>query len=76
MQRPPCKNSYIEDIFYFYFLYECICHTLKCIIHILVLLDLLFKIDRGERNSIYEDPTAPLDLEDTIGHVRQESHKI
>jgi hypothetical protein len=43
-QRPLYSNIYIRDIFYFYFLYICICHTLKCIVHILVLLNQLFKV--------------------------------
>jgi hypothetical protein len=42
--RHLCSNTYIRDIFYFYFLYIHICHTLKCIVNILVLLNWLFKL--------------------------------
>jgi hypothetical protein len=38
------SNVYIKDIFIFIFLYKRICHTLKCIIHILILLNQLFKV--------------------------------
>jgi hypothetical protein len=41
-QRPLYTNNYIRDIFYF--LYVHIYCTLKCIVHILVLLNLLFKV--------------------------------
>jgi hypothetical protein len=41
--RPLYSNTYIRDIFYFYFLYIHICHTLKYIVHILVLLNCYLK---------------------------------
>jgi hypothetical protein len=44
ISHPLYINTYIKDIFYFKFLYIHICHTLKCIVHILVLLNLLFKV--------------------------------
>jgi hypothetical protein len=34
----------LETFFIFYFLYIGICHTIKCIVHILVLLNRLFKV--------------------------------
>jgi hypothetical protein len=34
----------LETFLFFIFLYICICHTLKCIVHILVLLNRLFKV--------------------------------
>jgi hypothetical protein len=37
---PLYSNTYIRDIF----LYIRICHSLKCIVHILVLLNRLFKV--------------------------------
>jgi hypothetical protein len=43
-QRPLYSNTHIKDIFKFYFLYIRIYHTLKCIVHILVLLNRLFKV--------------------------------
>jgi hypothetical protein len=42
--RPLYVNIYIRDTFYFLFLYIRICHTFKCIVHILVLLNMLFKV--------------------------------
>jgi hypothetical protein len=55
-QRSLYANTFIRDIFNF--LYICIYHTLKFIVHILVLLNRLFKIfkcidDRLEKLSIY-----------------------
>jgi hypothetical protein len=70
--RPLYSNIYIRDIFYFYFLYICICHTLKYIVHISVLLNRLFKVfkwieDRLEKLYIYiENPTTPLNLENRL----------
>jgi hypothetical protein len=75
-KRLPCENTYIGDIFYFYFLYVCICHTFKYIIHILVLLDLFFKVLKWleERETLYmRIQPRLLDLEGTIGRVRRES---
>jgi hypothetical protein len=43
-QRSLYSNIYIRDIFYFYFLYIRIYHTVKYIVHILVLLNRLFKV--------------------------------
>jgi hypothetical protein len=34
----------LETFFIFYFLHICICHTLKCIVHILILLNRIFKV--------------------------------
>jgi hypothetical protein len=42
--RPLYSNIYIRDIFLFLFFYIRICHTLKYIVHILVLLNRLFKV--------------------------------
>jgi hypothetical protein len=51
-------------IFYFLFLYIRICHTRKCIVHILVLLNWLFKIFKWievvQRNSIYRGSSSVL----------------
>jgi hypothetical protein len=69
--RPLYSNIYIGDIFYFYFLYIRICHTLKCIIYIFVLLNWLFKVfkwieDRLEKFYIERIQQRPLNLEDRL----------
>jgi hypothetical protein len=46
-QRPLNYVIYTQILIleiFFYFLYIRICHTLKCIVHILVLLNRLFKV--------------------------------
>jgi hypothetical protein len=44
--------SILEMFFIFIFLYIRICHTLKCIVHILVLLNRLFKIFKWIENRL------------------------
>jgi hypothetical protein len=70
----------LETFFIFYFLYIRICHSLKYILHILVLLNRLFKIfkwieDRLEKLYIERIQQNPLNLEkrleDTAGECRE-----
>jgi hypothetical protein len=42
----------LEIFFIFLFLYIRICHTLKCIVHILVLLNQLFKVFKWIENHL------------------------
>jgi hypothetical protein len=71
----------LETFFYFYSLYIRICHTLKYIVHILVLLNRLFKVfkwieNRLEKLYIYRIQQRPLNLEDRLEDAAGERREL